>query len=378
MADRITKIIVNIGHFKYNLDAITSLIPSSTKIMTVLKANAYGHGIEKLATVASDWGVDYIGVASLGEVRKIRAAGVTTPCLILNYLDIDSIPEALALNASVTAMDANFIAALQQCAEKTDATATVHLKIDTGMHRAGCDPQDALELARLITASSHLYLEGVFTHFAESFNVRPEFTNLQLARFTQCIQTLKSGGIAPPLIHSANSAATIAHPDSHFTMVRPGILCHGLNPFLPNHPKYQYVQQMFNPTLSIASQIAFIRHLSPGESVGYGRRWVARRPSTLALIPIGYGDGYRQAPYSAPFMLVNGTQAPVVGSVSMDQTVIDITGISNVSVGDEVIILGTQNGSSITAEDLAASYKTIHYEVMAGLADRLDRVYNEP
>lgn len=375
MTDRITKVIVNVDSYKRNLDTIKSLLAPKTKIMEVLKANAYGHGIIALAHAASQWGADYIGVASLGEARQIRQEGISIPCLILNYLDIDSIPDAIAAKVSVTAMDGNFIAALQQQAKQTDTTINVHLKIDTGMHRAGCEPEDVLPLVRQILNSSHLHLEGVFTHFAESPNPITDFTEKQLARFTQCIQLLEKEDISPSLIHCANSAAIVAHPRSHFTMVRPGLLSYGLNPFPPQHPQYDFVKTHFTPALSVVSKIAFIRRLEPGESVGYDRRWTAHRPSIIALIPIGFGDGYRRTPYGAKHMLVSGHKAPIVGALSMDQATIDITDIPNVSVGDEVVILGSQKDNVITADDIAASYQTINYEVVTALSDRLERQY---
>lgn len=244
------------------------------------------------------------------------------------------------------------------------------------MHRAGCDPQDAVQLARQITDSSHLKLEGIFTHFAESYNPDPDFTNTQLSRFNECVHELQAHAITPPLIHCANSAAIIAHPNSHFTMVRTGLLGYGLNPFPPEHPKFNFIQTRFVPVLGVVSKIVFIRSLAPGESVGYGRHWIASRPSKIALIPIGFGDGYRRTPYSAKAMLVNGLEAPVVGTISMDQTTIDVTDIPNVAVGDEVVVLGSQVGSSITANDLATWYQTVHYEVLAALSDRLEREYH--
>ena len=375
MTDRITKVVVNTDNYRRNLDVIRSLIPATTKIMTVLKANAYGHGIVALANTANEWGADYMGVASLGEARQIRKAGISSPCLILSYLDIDSIPDAIAAKVSVTAMDDDFISALQQQAEKTGDIVNVHLKIDTGMHRAGCDPQDALHLAKQIRESSQLHLEGVFTHFAESPNPQQDFTNTQLNRFAQCISELQAAGIAPPLIHCANSAAIVAHPNSHFTMVRPGLLSYGLNPLPPEHPKYDFIKTHFTPALSVVSKVAFIRHLEPAESVGYDRRWTARRPSVVALVPIGFGDGYRRTPYSADYILVSGHKAPVVGAISMDQTTIDITDIADVNVGDEVVVLGSQKDASITADDIAASYQTVNYEVVTALSDRLERQY---
>jgi alanine racemase len=345
--------------------------------MAVVKANAYGHGIGPIAQVAVEAGVSYIGVASLGELKLVRAARVDTPILLLNYLDPDSFPEAIQHHASITVMDTAVVDALQMTAAMMSATVNVHLKIDTGMHRAGCDPHQALELAKLVQAAPNLELEGIYTHLAESEAPGEQFTKEQLHVFRICLNLLQDAGIRPKLIHAANSAATIATPEAHFTMVRPGLITYGLNPFDQNHEKYSYVAENFKPVLSLSSQVVYVRSIGASETVGYGRRWKAERPSTLALLPVGYGDGWRRSPQAARQVLIRGQFAPMVGSVSMDQTVVDVTGIPDVMVGDEAVLIGAQRENQITADDVAEAYGTINYEVVTSLAERVERRYTE-
>lgn len=376
MIDRTTVARIDLNNYSHNIAQILSLISSDTRLMAVVKANAYGHGIEKIAAAAIASGASYLGVASLGELRQIRTAGIESPVLLLGYIDIESVDEAVRLDGSVTVFDLAGIEATQAAGKRQSKTVNVHIKVDTGMHRAGCDPKEAPALARAVEHASFLELEGFFTHFAESEATDGAFTRKQLGVFSECIESLKAEGTAPPLIHCANSAALLAFPEAHFTMVRAGIVTYGLNPFALDHPRYDHVAKNFMPVLSLVTQVSFVRHIETGETVGYNRRWKAERRTTLALLPVGYGDGYRRTPHNAGTVLINGQQAPIVGGIAMDQMVIDITDTSEeVSAGDEVVLLGQQGSSSISADDLASAYQTINYEVVTALTDRIVRQY---
>jgi alanine racemase len=375
MPDRLTIADISLKNYKHNIAKILELVPTKVKVMAIVKANAYGHGIEHVAAAALEASASYIGIVSLGELKRIRNSGITAPTLILNYLDPASIPEAVQLDGSITVMDMAAVEAIQKAAATLSKKVNVHIKIDTGMHRAGCDPDKLLSLAQAVVDASHLELEGIFTHFAESETLDAAFTHQQLGVFNACIRTLEDKSIKPPLVHCANSAAILALPETHFTMVRPGLITYGLNPFPPEHAKHAFVTKHFKPVLSLKTQVAFIRTIEPGETVGYNRRWQAGRQSTVALLPIGYGDGYRRTPHNAGKVLVDGQYAPIIGSVAMDQTVVDITDIDGVSVGDEAILLGTQGDKIITTDNIAAAYGTINYEVVTALSDRISRHY---
>lgn len=325
MPDRLTSATINLSHYAHNISTIRELVPDTVTIMAVVKANAYGHGLEKIAETAVRAGVSYLGVASLGELKRIRGIGIKTPVLLLSYLDPASVSEAVQYDASITIMHEAIIPVIGEEARKQSKHVKIHIKIDTGMHRAGCDPATALNLAKKVESAPHLVLEGIFTHFAESEAPGSTFTHRQLQLFTDCIDLLRNNGCNPPLLHCANSAALINFPAAHFTMVRPGIVSYGLNPFPKSHPKYEFTAKRFKPVLSLGSQIVFIRDIEAGETVGYNRKWRAQRQSTIALLPVGYGDGYRR-----------------------------------------------------TAEDIAAAYGTIHYEVVTALSDRIVRNYTGP
>ena len=376
MPKRISKVYIHLENYRHNLAVLHEKVGTDTKLMAVLKANAYGHGIERMAKASLEAGASYLGVVSIGELARIRHAGITAPCLILNYLDTESVQEAISLQAEITVMDEQIIKHLQHIAAENKVTVNVHLKIDTGMHRAGCMPQEACRLAALISNAPNLQLAGTFTHFAEAEDASSDFTKKQLQIFLGCVDEIKQAGMHPGLLHCANSATILVHPEAHLDMVRPGILSYGINPFpTANRLHHLFVTEHFRPVLELKSQIVMLKKLIVGESVGYNRRWTAKRESIVALVPIGYGDGFRRTPQNAKNMLVRGQQAPIIGSVSMDQTVIDVTDIPQVNVGDEVVILGKQKNAEITVDDMAEAYGTISYEVVTALSDRLERVY---
>ncbi len=377
MPDRITRAQINLANYKHNLLWIRQTIGEDVALMAVVKANAYGHGLEQVSLAAASVGVNYLGVATIGELKRIRKAGVVTPILLLGYIDSDSIADALEHNATITVMDGAFVEALNEIAETKDRIVKVHLKVDTGMHRAGCDLEDAVQLVEQISTCSNLELEGTYTHFAESETANSDFTSDQLAKFTNYLERLDQKGLRPKLIHCANSAATIALHETHFTMVRPGLITYGLNPFTIGHSNYDAAATNLRPVLFLESRVVLTRTIEAGESVGYNRRWTASRRSQLALIPIGYGDGWRRSPSNAGRVIIHGQYAPIVGSVSMDQTVVDVTDISDVKVGDTVTLIGKDEPVGITVDDVAAMYNTINYEVVVSLNERITRNYTD-
>ncbi len=375
MSDRLTVAIINLVNYRHNIRTILKQLDKGVKLMAIVKANAYGHGLEEIAKASIEAGATYIGVVSLGELKRVRGAGITTPTLILNYIDPISISEAVKLDASLTLMSLNTIVAAQKVAKDQSKIINVHIKIDTGMHRAGSTPEEILELSQKVVSSPNLNLEGVFTHFAESEAIDGLFTKKQLHIFNNCLEILKNHQINPPLIHCANSAATLTFPESHFNMVRPGIISFGLTPFDLTHHKYNFVKKQLKPVLSLKCQIAMLKIIKSGETVGYNRRWKAKRTSKLALLPIGYGDGWRRSPNNAGRVLIGGEYVPIVGSVSMDQIVVDVTGLDDIKIGDEAVLIGTQGKYSITADDVADAYGTINYEVVTMLSERIVRKY---
>lgn len=369
---RLVEAHIDLQAYSRNLSSVRSLLKRGTKVMAVVKGNAYGHGIVQIAKTAEKLGVEYLGVVCLFEARQIRDAGVKTPVLLLNYTDQESLEEAVDLGLAVNVIDRDVLTKLSSIAKKKGRSVSVHVKIDTGMHRLGVMPSEAVSFIKKVVSKENIYLEGIFTHFADADGEDLSFTYEQLQVFKKVIDELADKGIKPPLIHAANSAATLRVPESHFTMVRPGKILYG--PL----PKANYSLPILSEQiLTLKTKIVQIRKIKKGESVGYGRTFVAKREMYIAALPVGYADGFRRAPKNFGEVLVRGRRAQLVGRVSMDQSSIDVTGIEGVSVGDEVIIIGKQGNEEISAQQVADQIGTINYEVTTSLAERITRVYKE-
>ncbi len=372
MADRLVVAEIDLSAYAHNIGILRSKLSKVTKFMAVVKANAYGHGIVGIAGHAEKVGVDYLGVACLGEARVLRESGIRLPILILNYIDPEGAKEAIDLGVDITVMDEEVLAAVQE----NKAPAKIHIEIDTGMHRAGISPDLALQFAEKISRIQGPRLEGIFTHFASADETDLAFARRQLRTFQTVIDEIHQHDIHPPLIHAANSAATIVLPESHFSMVRAGVATYGLSPFASDDPNNSIFGNEFLPVLTLKTQIIQIRSIDPGETVGYGRTFKAKRKTKVALLPVGYGDGFRRAPQNWKEVLVHGRRVPILGRVSMDQTSIDVTDIPNVKIHDEVVLLGKQGDEVLSAEEIDKNLGTISYEVVASLAARVSRVYN--
>ncbi len=371
-ADRLVKAEINLQNFSQNFQTIKQFVGSPVKIMAVVKANAYGHGITEIARRVEKLGGDYLGVSCLYEARLIREAGVHTPILLLGYTDSNSAKEAVQLNLALNVMDEEVLKALNEEAGKQNRKATVHVKIDTGMHRLGLSPDEALQFISRIEEYKNTVLEGVFTHFASADEKNLDFTYHQLDIFNQFLKNLNEKNIHPPLIHAANSAALLRAPQAHFNMVRPGKLL-----FLPIHIENFTPPFATLPVLTLKTIIAQIRTIIPGETVGYGQTFTAQRQTKVATLPVGYADGFRRSPYNWQTVLVRGKEATVIGRVSMDQASIDITDIPDAQTGDEVVLIGRQNEKELSAYEVAERLKTVDYEVICALHERISRVYLE-
>lgn len=361
---------INLQSYGYNLTQIRKLTGPKVKLMAVVKANAYGHGIERIAQAAEKFGADWLGCVCLAEVEKIRQAKVRLPILILNYLNPGSISAALKLKATINVMDKDVLQEVDRKARKLGIVAFIHVKFDTGMHRAGCLPEEGIDLIRKIENFRNVRLRGVFTHLATADEKDLSHTNNQLAIFERIIKSLLQLKIHPPLIHAANSAVTLRLPHAYYSMVRPGIITYGLAPSadftLPFKPK---------TVLSLKTVIVQIREIDKGEAVGYGRQFIASKKTRVGLLPVGYGDGFRRGPCNFGFVLVNGQKSTILGRVSMDQTSIDLSRIPKAQIGDEVVLIGKQGTESVSVDDVAKTIGTINYEVVTALLERVYRRY---
>jgi alanine racemase len=365
---RPTWVEVDLEAIAHNVRRIVELAGPGVKVLTVLKADAYGHGAVRVARTALNNGAYYLGVASINEGVLLRRAGITAPILVLGYTPAWQARELVLNGLSATVFNLDVARALSRVAGELDSQVRVHVKVDTGMGRLGLLPDEVVPLVRDLRALPHLTLEGIFSHFSVA-DTDPDYTRWQIGRFRQVLGALAEEGVGFPLIHVANSAAILSLPDSHFTMVRLGLAMYGLDPSarIPCPPD-------FRPALTFKTQVAQVKTLPPGSYVSYGNTYQTQGEQRIAVIPVGYADGFRRAPRHWGEVLVRGERVPIVGRVCMDQTMIDVTAIPDVRQGDEVVLIGEQGGERITAEDVAERLGTINYEVVSEILARVPRV----
>ena len=346
-------------------------------ICAVVKADAYGHGDTTIAHALQQAGAAAFAVSSLGEGRHLRRSGITKPILILGYAD-PAYAAVLADNELATAcFSTEYARALSAAAVQAGVKVKVHLKIDTGMGRIGFAVRSGFEetireLEALYTLPG-LDICGVFQHFAVADSVAPDdvdYTDEQHALFARVVARLQADGFATGTVHCANSAAQLRHPEWRHDMTRAGIILYGLDP--SDDVRFPALQ----PIMSLKCVVTFVKDLQPGQSVSYGRTFTAERPMRVATVCVGYADGYpRRLSGGLGVMNIHGHAAPVVGRVCMDQTMLDVTDIPDVRMGDEVTVFGPGGGD--TADTIAAKTGTINYEILCGLARRVPRVYKE-
>jgi len=353
-----------------NTRALKRWVGERVEIIAVVKADAYGHGAIPVARTVLAAGASRLAVHRLGEGNALRQAGIEAPILVMAPLMPEEASEAGRWQLTPTLSTLEAAQALDAIARGAGRGVPVHVEVDTGMGRAGISPEDTVDFLRALRTMDGLMVEGLYTHFATADESDPSFTMRQLRRFEEVIAVLESIGIRVPLHHAANSAATMRFRSAHFEAVRPGLALYGMRPSTEWEPPFP-----LHPAMTIKSRVTRVWTLAPGESVGYGRTFVAERESRMALVPIGYGDGYPRALSNRGYVLIRGQRAPVRGRVSMDQIVVDVTGISGVEVGDEVVILGRQGEAEIRAEELAAWAGTINYEITTRISPRVPRIY---
>ncbi len=338
--------------------------------MAVVKANAYGHGVEEVSRVCQEWGVDYFGVASLEEAMELRQAGITVPVLTLGYLPESAAAIAVAADITPCIFNMEAAEAFSNAAQTAGKRARVHVKIDTGMGRLGFNVQeDSLELVEKIAELPGIELEGILTHFSEADGNSETFTRRQLDLFSGFIRELESRGHHIPIKHCANSAAIFRYPEAIFDMVRAGIVLYGLSPSPAMKAKLDII-----PAMTLKSQVSYVKKLPAGYPVSYGRRYYCRAETTVATVPIGYADGYNRQLSNRSWGMIKGHSVPLIGTVCMDQCMFDVSGVEGVKTGDEIILFGKPE-DGITADDLATMIGTINYEIVCSLGVRVPRFY---
>jgi len=363
---------IDLGATAHNVKRIKHIVGPHVEMMAVVKAEAYGHGALEVAWTALQSGATWLGVAALNEAIPLRQAGIVAPILILGWTPGWLARRVIEHDVACTVFDIDTAGEFSRAAQELGRKARVHVKIDTGMGRLGLMPDGAPEVIRQVAALKSLSIEGIFTHFAKADEADPAYTHQQIDRFRQVLNDVEACGVAIPLRHAANSPGILRFPESHFDMVRLGIAMHGLDPSA-DVP----VPADFRPAMTLKTMVAQIRTLPPGSPVSYGGTYVTQAHERIAVLPIGYADGFRRKPHNWGEVLVRGQRAPIVGRVCMDQTLIDVTHIPGVAQGDEVVLIGAQGEDRIRAEDVAVKLGTNNYEVVSMLMARVPRVYRE-
>lgn len=359
---------VNLDNLGYNFNKIKKIAASGLKIMVVVKADAYGHGLVPIAQKLQECGADYLGVASIDEGIKLRQAGIGLPILILGLILKKDAAPLFKYNLAVTICNEDFAKVLNKQACILRRPVTVHVKVDTGMGRIGVMQDDALKIIRKIYKLKFINVEGVFTHFAFA-DTNKDFTIYQIGLFNQLISELGKEKIAIPLFHAANSAGLINYPKGYFNMARPGLIIYGLCPFENRGIKIK-------PLLSLKTKVIYAKKVPAGYGISYGHTYVTKKNTTIVTLPVGYGDGYPRNLSNIAPVLIKGRRFTISGRICMDQIMVDV-GDLPVKAGDEAVLIGAQNGFKITAEELAFLSGTIPYEIVCGLGSRIPRIYLE-
>ena len=367
--DRPTWVEIDLEAVAHNVRRLVEIVGPGVEVMAVLKADGYGHGAIKVARTALNNGAQWLGVACLGEAIALRQSGITAPILVLGYTPAWQARDAVLHDVTVTLFALDTAQALARAAASLGRSASCHLKVDTGMGRLGLLPGDVVPLAQVLSTLPLLHVDGIFTHLASADELDLSYALHQLSLFEAVLADLRQANLLPRCIHAANSAALLRLPQSRYNLVRPGIALYGLNP-----ASTAPCPADFWHALSFKCQIAQIKELPPGSAVSYGCAFITQRPSRVAVIPVGYADGFRRGPRNWGYVLVGGQRAPIVGRVCMDQTMIDVTDIPSVSQGDEVVLIGSQGQETLTVDQVADQLGTINYEVVAEILARVPRL----
>lgn len=363
---------VNLDAIKHNYKQIRKHIPHEVEMMAIVKADGYGHGAVEVANLLQSEGVNRFAVAIVNEGEVLRENGITSPVLVLGYTPRADIKALIENNLTQTVFSYEMAKVISDEAGKLGKTVNIHLKVDTGMGRIGflSSPQ-SIEEIKMIASLPHLNMEGIFTHFSTADEEDTTYTHKQWHIFEGFLNELQEVGIELPVIHAANSAAIMCHSYTDLNVVRPGIILYGYYP--SGYLKGKVLDLM--PAMTLKTQVVHVKELPEGHYVGYGRTHCTHQKTKIATIPVGYADGYSRGLGNTGRVLIRGQYAPIIGNICMDQFMVDVTGIEDVSVEDEVVLFGKQGENEIPVEELASLLGTINYEIVCMIGKRVPRVY---
>ncbi|TMA37880.1 MAG: alanine racemase [Deltaproteobacteria bacterium] len=363
---------VSLGALRTNLRAARELVGPAVKVLAVVKADGYGHGAVAAARAFVEAGAAALGVSTVEEGAELRRAGVRGPVVVLGGAFPGEEGAVVAGDLEVAVWTRAAAEALAAAARAAGGTVGIHIKVETGMTRLGLDPADVAGFGAAIRGLAGLRMAGVFSHFASADAVDTASARAQIERFRAAVEALAAAGVRPAEVHLANSAATLSAPAAHFTMVRPGIMLYGYAP-----ARHLASRARLEPAMRLRTRVAQARRVAAGTPVGYAGTWVATRPSTIAVLPLGYADGYHRLASNRAQVLVRGRRAPIAGRVCMDQTMVDVTDVGDVQAGEPVVLFGSQDGAAIAADEVGGWVDTIAYEVLTSVGKRVPRVYVE-
>ncbi len=369
---------IDLNAIAHNYHVIRECIPKESKMMCVIKADAYGHGAQWIAREYEKLGADWFAVSNFAEALQLRNAGIRTPILILGYTPVEMAKELSEHEISQAVFSEEYAEHLSYHALNSGVTVKIHIKLDTGMSRIGliCQTEEqcaqAVEAAQRIAAMDAFSVEGIFTHFAVADEAADgESCTLQQFRcFTSVVEELEHRGIHIPLRHCCNSGAVLDYPQMSLDMVRCGVILYGL---FPSSKIRRHIDLL--PAMQLKSIVSMLKTVDPGTAVSYGRTYQTRNPTKIATIPIGYADGYSRNLSGRAQMLIHGKRVPIIGRICMDQLMLDVSSIDHVQEGDIVTVFGTDRGACIPVEELSSLCGTINYETVCLIGKRVPRIY---
>lgn len=363
---------IDLNNLAHNVRQIRGITSAGSKIMAVVKADAYGHGILQTSEVVLQNGADYLGVAILDEAITLREHGFKVPIVILGYTPVSDLDKVVKYDLRQTIFDYGHAEVLSKEALKQNKKAVVHIKIDSGMGRLGFLAEEAsISLVEKTLDLPGIFVEGIYSHFAKADSADKGYTLEQMERFFGFLEYLDRKNIHIPIKHAANSAGIIGFPEAHLDMVRPGIVLYGL------FPSDETTREglSLKPVMSLKARVASVKNMPAGSSIGYGCTHRLEKKSVIAVLPLGYADGYNVHFSNNSFALLHGQKVPVVGRVCMDQLMVDASTIPDLQIGDEAVLLGKQGQNEITADELARLVGTINYEIVCMISHRVPREY---
>jgi len=367
---RPTWVEIDLNALRHNLSALKKRVGPQTKILGIVKADAYGHGDYEISRVLLNNGGEMLGIAILEEGIQLRDKGIKAPLLLLGGIFEEQIDTVIQYGLTPTVYDLKLAEVLSKRAYYFNTIMKVHVYVDTGMGSIGVKHDKAVEFVKFAKNLKNLLIDGIYTHCSSSDEKDLAFTNLQIKRFRDVLDALDASKACIPLRHMANSGAILGYPEAYFNMVRPGLSLYGL------YPSEDVSRDTgIRPVMSFKTRVIHIKDMESGDVVGYGRTYRITKPTRVATLPLGYDDGYNRLLSNQGEVIIRGKKASIIGRVCMDQCFVDVTNIKDVSVGDEVVLYGSQGQEIIPIESIAKQLNTIPYEVTCSISKRVPRIY---